>query len=115
MNSKFFNPLFVSVACFVFISAARAEQPLQIFDGDRIVLLGDTLIEREQEFGFLETRLYMRFPDRKFIVRNLGWSGDGPAGESRARFDFAQPGKGQPGSSVGRQKNPAYQPAATST
>lgn len=58
------------------------------------MLLGDTLIEREQEFGYLETRLYMRFHDRKFIVRNLGWSADTPAGESRARFDYAQPGKG---------------------
>ena len=82
------------VACFFFVADVRAEQPLQIFDGDRIVLLGDTLIEREQEFGFLETRLYTRFSDRKFIVRNLGWSADGPEGESRARFDFAQPGKG---------------------
>ena len=58
------------------------------------MLLGDTLIEREQEFGYLETRLYTRFSDRKFMVRNLGWSADTPLGESRARFDFNQPGKG---------------------
>lgn len=67
---------------------------MQIFDGDRVVLLGDTLIEREQEFGWLETRLYTRFADKKFIVRNLGWSADTPVGASRGRFDFAQPEKG---------------------
>ncbi|MEO7517100.1 MAG: PVC-type heme-binding CxxCH protein [Verrucomicrobiota bacterium] len=82
------------MACFLFVSTVKAAQPFEIFDGDRVVLLGDTLIEREQEFGFLETRLYTRFSERKFIVRNLGWSADTPFGESRARFDFAQTGKG---------------------
>ncbi len=62
-------------------------------EGDRVVLLGDTLIEREQEYSYLETRLYTRFSDRKFIVRNLGWSADTPTGEARASFDFAQPEK----------------------
>ncbi len=89
--SKIFSSF---VACFLFISSAKATQPFEIFDGDRVILLGDTLIEREQEFGWLETRLYTRFSDRKFIVRNLGWSADTPFGESRARFDFAQNGKG---------------------
>ncbi|MEO6035809.1 MAG: PVC-type heme-binding CxxCH protein, partial [Verrucomicrobiota bacterium] len=94
MNTKLSQFIFVAVACFFSCGKVRAEQPLQIFEGDRVVLLGDTLIEREQEFGFLETRLYTRFAGRKFIVRNLGWSADGPAGDSRARFDFAQPEKG---------------------
>ncbi len=78
----------------MFHANASAAPQFEILDGDRVVLLGDTLIEREQEFGYLETRLYTRFHDRKFIVRNLGWSADTPFGESRARFDFQQVGKG---------------------
>ncbi|MDB6054057.1 MAG: hypothetical protein JWN25_1580 [Verrucomicrobiales bacterium] len=76
------------------IPAALADSKLQITDGDRIVLIGDTLIEREQEFGYLETHLHIQFPTNKFIVRNLGWSADTPAGLSRLRFDFKQPSKG---------------------
>lgn len=75
------------------VSKARAVLPFEIMEGDRVVLLGDTLIEREQDYSYLETRLYTRFHDRKFIVRNLGWSADTPTGEARASFDFAQPEK----------------------
>jgi putative heme-binding domain-containing protein len=69
-------------------------KPFQILDGDRIVLIGDTLIEREQEYGCLEALMNSCFSERHFIVRNLGWSGDTPAGISRASFDFATPEKG---------------------
>src|SRR5207244_1289689 len=60
----------------------------------RVVLLGDTLIEREQSGGYLEERLTIEFPERNVIFRNLGWSADTPEGISRASFDFDQPGKG---------------------
>ncbi len=94
LKAKNYELFFTLTLYFFLANTLDAEQPLQIFEGDRIVLLGDTLIEREQEFGFFETRLYSRFSDRKFIVRNLGWSGDTPGGESRARFDFDKPEKG---------------------
>jgi putative heme-binding domain-containing protein len=68
--------------------------PFELKDGDRVVLLGDTLIEREQAYGYLEARLTAEFSDRNVIFRNLGWSADTPAGESRASFDFDKPGKG---------------------
>jgi len=74
-------------------AAARAEN-FDLHDGDRMVLLGDTLIEREQESGWLETILHTSFADRHVIVRNLGWSADTPAGQSRASFDFDVAGKG---------------------
>src|SRR3989442_3350420 len=63
-------------------------------DGDRVVLVGDTLIEREQLYGYIEQRLTVEFPNRNVTFRNLGWSADTPAGESRASFDFDKPGKG---------------------
>ena len=74
--------------------AAPAPMPLELKEGDRVVFLGDTLIEREQLYGYLEQRLTTRYPGRNVTFRNLGWSGDTPAGESRASFDFDKPGKG---------------------
>src|SRR5271154_3241484 len=72
----------------------RARETFELRGGDRVVLVGDTLIEREQESGWLETEMAADFAGRHFIVRNLGWSADTPAGASRASFDFADPQKG---------------------
>jgi lysophospholipase L1-like esterase len=55
-------------------------------DGDRVVLIGDDLIEREQKSGYVETFLTIKNPDKTITFRNLGWSGDTPAGIARARF-----------------------------
>lgn len=55
-------------------------------DGDRIVLLGGTIIEREQKFGFLETQLSLAVGTKKLTVRNLGWSGDTVFGTARSYF-----------------------------
>jgi putative heme-binding domain-containing protein len=73
---------------------AQPKPLLELRDGDRVALIGDTLIEREQTYGFVEERLTARFPERNIIFRNLGWSADTPAGESRASFDFDKPGRG---------------------
>jgi putative heme-binding domain-containing protein len=50
--------------------------PLELQPGDRIALVGNTLLEREQLFGHLETLLQQRFPDLRLTFRNLAWSGD---------------------------------------
>ena len=49
-------------------------------------MVGSTLLEREQQFGYVELMLHTMFPDKKFTVRNLGWSGDTVWGEARAEF-----------------------------
>ncbi len=90
VNTHFLKFLGAVAISFLAITKAGAVLPFEIMDGDRVVLLGDTLIEREQDYSYLETRLYTRFNDRKFIVRNLGWSADTPTGEARASFDFGQ-------------------------
>src|SRR5262249_43553808 len=59
----------------------------ELNDGDRIVLVGDTLIERDQRYGYLETLLTLLNPGKDLTFRNLGWSGDTVAGLSRAGFD----------------------------
>ncbi len=65
---------------------------LQLKDGDRVVLVGGALIEREQQFGHLEVMLHAMNRDKKFSVRNLGWSGDTVWGDARAGFGTQQDG-----------------------
>jgi putative heme-binding domain-containing protein len=84
--------VFVALAIFSGFPLLGAPR-FELRDGDRVVFLGDTLIERAQESGWIETALDAQFPERRFIVRNLGWSGDTPAGISRASFDFADTNK----------------------
>jgi putative heme-binding domain-containing protein len=67
--------------------ASGAERKLTLEDGDRVLLIGDVLIERENNYGLLETKMRQEFPGKKFAVRNLGYSGDTPLGASRASFD----------------------------
>jgi lysophospholipase L1-like esterase len=67
----------------------RAQRPGTeglIQDGDRIVFLGATFIERMQDSGYVETELTCRLATRTVTFRNLGWSGDTVAGISRAVF-----------------------------
>jgi lysophospholipase L1-like esterase len=66
---------------------AEAAGPFAFRDGDRVVLVGNTLIEREQIYGYWEAALTARQPDRSITFRNLGWSGDTVFGEARASFD----------------------------
>jgi lysophospholipase L1-like esterase len=66
----------------------RAEEPTRFEwkDGDRVVLIGDTLIERDQKYGYLEALITADNSSRSITFRNLGWSGDSVRGLSRARF-----------------------------
>ena len=73
-------------------NAAERREPFELRDGDRVVLLGGTFFERAQRYGYLETALQLRFPDRKFSVRNLGWSADTVFAESRGIFDAPDKG-----------------------
>lgn len=73
-----------------------AEAPFELRDGDRVVFIGDRLIEGEQEAGWIELMLTTQFPDRSVTFRNLGWNGDTPAGESRASLSLIQAGREPP-------------------
>lgn len=44
--------------------------------GERIALIGNTLLERLQEHGHFEAYLQKRFPERRLSVRNLAWPAD---------------------------------------
>lgn len=60
--------------------------PLILSERDRVVLLGNTLIEREQRSGYWETTLTRHYPGQRIEFRNLGWSGDTVFGHARAGF-----------------------------
>lgn len=66
---------------------AQNTNDFELRDGDRVVLLGDTFIEREQRYGHIEYLFTTHWPDRNITFRNLGWSADTPEGISRAGFD----------------------------
>lgn len=71
----------------------RAEKQVFEFKAEeRVVFLGATMLEREQEEGYLETLLTARFADKALTFRNLAWSGDTVYGDSRAAFDTAKEG-----------------------
>ena len=69
-----------------------AEAPFIFQDQERVLFLGATMLEREQEEGYLETLLTARFADKNLSFRNLAWSGETVFGDSRAAFDTAKEG-----------------------
>src|SRR5262245_23875612 len=85
---------FLVVAVLLCLPSTAFAAEFQVKDGDRVVLVGSTLIEREQRYGYWETALTSRFPDRNVTFRNLGWSGDTVWGEARIGFDLDRPEHG---------------------
>jgi lysophospholipase L1-like esterase len=71
---------------------SHAADAFRLTDGDRVVLLGSTLVEREQRYGWWELALTTRFAGKKITFRNLGWSGDTVFGESHAGFAYTRTG-----------------------
>lgn len=102
MRSLLRSALFVFLA----LTAARAADPtaprLELREGDRVVFLGDTLIEREQYHGWIELMLTARAADRNVTFRNLGWSADTPTGTSRTGLSLMQAGREPADEEIGR-------------
>lgn len=61
-------------------------------DGDKVALIGGTVIEREQNYGQWEVALTRNIPAKNVTFRNLGWSGDTVWAESRGIFEPAERG-----------------------
>ncbi|MDA0836561.1 MAG: GDSL-type esterase/lipase family protein [Planctomycetota bacterium] len=51
-------------------------QKLELNKGDHICYVGNTLADRMQHDGWLETLIQSRFPDKELVFRNLGFSAD---------------------------------------
>ncbi len=65
---------------------AQHAEAFDLYDGDRIVFVGDGLIEHAQDFGYIEQALTTRRPARRLTFRNVGWSGDTVWGEARDHY-----------------------------
>ena len=77
-----------TILCWCIPVLSHADESFHLRDGDRVVLLGSTLIEREQRSAYWETALTIAWPDSNIKFRNLAWSGDNVFGESRLAFDI---------------------------
>jgi lysophospholipase L1-like esterase len=81
-------------------AGGKAADPFVLHTGDHIAIIGNTLAERMQYDGWLETVLHARFPKHDLVIRNLGFSGDEVATRLRSK-NFGTPdewlsGKGAP-------------------
>ena len=77
-----------------------AAATFELREKEHICIVGNTLAERLQYDGWLETMLQARFPKHELVVRNLGFSGDAIATRLRSK-NFGTPdewlsGKGEP-------------------
>ncbi|MFO1042174.1 MAG: PVC-type heme-binding CxxCH protein [Planctomycetaceae bacterium] len=63
---------------FAVIAAAGTApaQDLELKKGDHICIIGNTLAERMQHDGWLETLIHSRFASHELVFRNMGYSGD---------------------------------------
>jgi hypothetical protein len=91
--------VFVSISLYLLLAlsvsgqqAPAGARKFEFKNGDRVVFLGDTWIEREQKDGYIETMLTSRLEGKKVIFRNLAWSADTVLGRSRASFDPPEKG-----------------------
>src|SRR4029450_717028 len=72
---------------------------LELHPKDHICIVGNTLAERMQYDGWLETMLHARFPTHDLTIRNLGFSGDEVSTRLRSK-NFGTPDEwlsGEPG------------------
>src|SRR5436190_15832963 len=77
---------------------------LELRPGDRISILGNTLADRMQHDGWLETYLHSRFPAHDLTVRDLGFSADELTLRLRS-MDFGTPDQWLSGSAPVPQPN----------
>ena len=80
---------FAALAMFSFNARgeeAAQDKTFEFKNEDDVILLGSTVIEREQRYGYFESWLQLAQPDKKITVRNLGWSGDTVFGHARSYF-----------------------------
>src|SRR6266446_2030479 len=75
--------LFLGLICFLGMSPpfhaadkAKSAEAFELKPGDHVCIIGNTLADRMQHDGWLETYLHSRFPTHQLTIRNMGFSGD---------------------------------------
>jgi len=68
----------LKVSAFLLLASAltASAAPLELKKGQHVCYVGNTLADRMQHFGWLETLIHARFPQHELVFRNLGYSGD---------------------------------------
>lgn len=59
-------------------TAKRSQAVAPPVKGERIVLIGNGLAERDVHYSRIETELHLRYPNEELFVRNMGHVGDTP-------------------------------------
>src|SRR5690606_5156670 len=80
-----FQVLMLSI---ILITGCSEKPKFKLEDGDRIAIVGNSLAERMQHDGWLETYLQASYPNSKLVFRNLGYSGDQVHYRPRAHEGF---------------------------
>lgn len=82
----------VLVGLATYPSGVGAAEPFELQKGDHVCLIGNTLAERMQHYGWLETLLTAKYPGHNLVFRNLGYSADEIETSKRLRSkDFGSP------------------------
>lgn len=86
--------LTLSTCALLAVAPVQAE-PFAFKDNDRVALVGNTVIERAQRFGHVETLLNLSATaEAKGVTfRNIGWSGDSVFGDARSYFGAVKEGR----------------------
>ena len=75
--SRFALSVLVAITSLGFLWSDRSPgAELEFAKGDRIAIIGNTLADRMQHHGWLETMIQSRFPEHELSFRNLGFAGD---------------------------------------
>ncbi len=56
--------------------AAATTLPLHLKKRHRVAFIGNTLLDRAQDFGYFESHLHMAHPQHELVIRNFAWSAD---------------------------------------
>ena len=89
-------PVHVLFPIVLFVSSAvLPAAPFAFRSNDRVALVGNTVIERAQRFGHLETMLQLGagVEAEGVTFRNIGWSGDSVFGDARSYFGAPKEGR----------------------
>ena len=76
LELKIFGLLLCCLVLWTNYLPAQTSSKIQLPSEGRVVLLGDGLVERMNEYGYFETLLQSHFHNNNLLIRNCGWSGD---------------------------------------
>lgn len=91
---KWHRPLLLCLGLATLCASVAHAEParFELQKGDHICIIGNTLAERMQHEGWLETRIQARFPDKELVFRDLGYSADEVRLDRRLRsMNFGSP------------------------